>query len=59
MERSTRHFRVTEIGQAFYKMPDILPEAYRAKSIVSEAQLHGADGLPAQPRRYLGRGNPV
>ncbi|EJZ21891.1 LysR substrate-binding domain-containing protein [Rhizobium sp. Pop5] len=39
IERSTRHFRVTEIGQAFYeRCQTILQEADRAKSIVSEAQ---------------------
>lgn len=39
IERSTRHFRVTEIGQAFYEQcQTILREADRAKSIVTEAQ---------------------
>ncbi len=39
IERSTRHFRVTEIGQAFYeRCQAILQEADRAKSIVTEAQ---------------------
>lgn len=39
IERSTRHFRVTEIGQAFYeRCQTILQEADRAKSIVTEAQ---------------------
>lgn len=54
IERSTRHFRVTEIGLAFYEQcQNVLKEADRAKSIVTEAHSH------SEPQGMVRMGCPI